>query len=292
MILCYNASLHGGRLTWEASLVVARAAGFDAIDIPLRDAARCAISSAGGKDRGDPNSASRQATATKSLLAGLRLAPGVGDLPVEFRKDETTFAAGLNTLDSFARLAAGIGCPRMSTWVPCWAEDSYTETYSRWQRRFRNVAAILAAHGVRLGLEFISPMHLRQLGREPFIWRMDDMLEFAASIGPNVGLLLDSFHWHLSGATGDNIRRAGRERIIHVHLNDAPKKQPDIVRDDERLLPGEGAIALDEFFAALRDICYRDAVSVEILGNRLSALSPSQAARAAHDAARPYTSVR
>ena len=72
-----------------------------------------------------------------------------------------------------------------------------------------------------------------------FIWRMNDMLAFARECGPNVGLLLDSWHWHHAGATTKDIIAAGRDRIVHVHFNDSPNLPPEQIHDDQRLLPGK-----------------------------------------------------
>ena len=81
---------------------------------------------------------------------------------------------------------------------------------------------------------------------------MNEMLELAKDCGPNVGLLLDVCHWHHSGGTTQDIVTAGRERIVHVHFNDAPNLPPDQIRDNQRLLPGEGVINLTGFLQALQ----------------------------------------
>jgi sugar phosphate isomerase/epimerase len=104
------------------------------------------------------------------------------------------------------------------------------------------------------------------------------MLAFAKECGPNVGLLLDSWHWHHAGATTDDILKAGRDRIVHVHFNDAPNLPPDQIRDNQRLLPGEGVINLVGFLQALHKIGYNDALSVEVFG-RMDKEAPEIAAR-------------
>ena len=88
---------------------------------------------------------------------------------------------------------------------------------------------------------------------------MGDMLEFAKECGPNVGLLLDVWHWHHAGGTTAEILKAGKERIVHVHFNDSPKLPPEEIRDNERLMPGEGVIDLQGALKALQTIGYEDA---------------------------------
>jgi len=144
--------------------------------------------------------------------------------------------------------------------------------------RFTECARILAQSNVRLGLEFLGPLHFRRQFKYEFIWRMPEMLAFAEECGPNVGLTLDSWHWHHAGATTADIVDAGRGRIVHVHFNDAPKLPPEQIRDDRRLLPGEGVINLTGFLQALQTIGYTDALSVEVFG-RLNDKTPEEAAK-------------
>ena len=106
---------------------------------------------------------------------------------------------------------------------------------------------------------------------------MADMLDLCASCGENVGILLDSWHWHHDpDATVDSILNAGRHRIVHVHLNDAADLPSEQIRDEQRLLPGEGVI---------RQAGYTEAVSPEIFG-RLEGVLPDDAARQALEASR------
>jgi len=134
---------------------------------------------------------------------------------------------------------------------------------------------------VRLGLEFVGPLQSRKRAPHEFIWRMDEMLAFARECGPNMGLLLDSWHWHHAGATPADILAAGKPGIVHVHLADAPKLPPEEIRDNERLIPGEGVIDWNGFFGALRKIGYEDGLSPEIFGRGLKDMPVEEAARLA-----------
>ena len=112
-----------------------------------------------------------------------------------------------------------------------------------------------------------------------FIWRMDEMLEFAKECGPMVGLELDSWHWHHAGATVKDIIAAGKDSIVNVQVNDSPGLPPDQIRDDERLMPGEGVIDLVAFFGALKEIGYDEGVSPEVFGRGLKNIPPEEGAR-------------
>jgi sugar phosphate isomerase/epimerase len=108
---------------------------------------------------------------------------------------------------------------------------------------------------------------------------MDEMLQFAAECGPNFGLLLDAWHWHHAGGIAEDIVKAGKARIVVVHVSDAAKKRPEDVRDNERLMPGEGVIDLEGFFQALKTIGYTDSVSPEPLGRVPRSMSAEDGAR-------------
>ena len=224
--------------------------------------------------------------ATRSLLDGLKIKPAAVNFPVEFRKDEATFRKDIEKLGDAASFSAAIGCPRMVTWLMPSSKTPKAELRALYLKRFRACADVLARSHVRLGLEFLGPLHLRKMEPHEFIWRMNEMLAFARECGSNVGLLLDVWHWHHAGATTDDIVKAGKDGIVHVHLSDAPKLPPEQIRDNERLLPGEGIINLTGFFRALQEIGYQGFVSVEVFGRFLRDMTPEEDARRGLEAAR------
>jgi sugar phosphate isomerase/epimerase len=216
---------------------------------------------------------------TRALLDHLRLKPSCVSFPVEFRKDDATFQDGLKKLGASARFATAIGCPRMTTWIMSSSETPKSELRSLYKKRFGAAARVLAEHKVRLGLEFLGPLHIRKRFPHEFIWRMPEMLEFARECGLNVGLLLDAWHWHHAGATVQDIRAAGKAGVVHVHVSDAPNVAPEKILDGDRLMPGEGVIDFNAFFGALKRIGYEDGVSPEVLGPRARNLTPEEGAR-------------
>jgi sugar phosphate isomerase/epimerase len=77
----------------------------------------------------------------------------------------------------------------------------------------------------------------------------------------------------------NDIIAAGKSRIVSVHVSDAKKQPPEEVRDNQRLLPGEGIIDLVGFFQALQKIGYEDAVSPEPIGRVPPGTPPEEGAR-------------
>src|SRR5207247_9906148 len=141
-----------------------------------------------------------------------------------------------------------IRCTHRTTVVISASESHKSEQRKHFKARFEACANILSRSHARLGLEFLCPLHIRKRLPYEFIWRMDEMLEFARECGPNVGLELDSWHWHHAGAAEKDIIATGKENIINVQVNDAPRLPPEQIRDDERLVPGEGGTDLAGLF--------------------------------------------
>jgi sugar phosphate isomerase/epimerase len=261
MYLSLNGVPIGGNLSWPDFARLASTTGFGGVDLMLAPAM------AEGVDR------------TTRLLTDLHLRPAFANLPVEFRKDDAAFRAGLPKLEDAAPFCAAIGCSRMMTYISPSSPIPKDELRRVYKARFTECASILARSHCRLGLEFLGPLNFRTQFPHEFIWKMNEMLEFAKECGSNVGLTLDAWHWHHAGGTVADILAAGKDRIVVVHFDDAPNLPPDQIRDNQRLLPGEGVIDLTGFLRALQKIGYEDSLSVEVFGRGLKEMPPQESAR-------------
>src|SRR5579863_8329376 len=258
MYLSMNSVPIGGKLNWRQFAELASTTGFKGVDVMLE-----AAMSDGVKR-------------TKGALGELSLRPAFVNLPVEFRKDDAAFRSTMPLLEEAAPFSAAIGCPRMMTYIPPSTDTPKDELRRIYKARFTQIADMLARSHCRLGLEFLGPLQLRQRGKYEFIWKMNEMLEFAKECGSNVGLTLDAWHWYHAGGTTDDIVAAGKNRIVVIHFDDSARLPPEQVRDNERLLPGEGVIDLTGFLRALRQIGYEDSLSIEVFGRGLKQMPPEQ----------------
>ncbi len=225
------------------------------------------------------NSAMKQGVpATRELFSTLKIKPAMTNLPISF-KDQASFQSGFARLDEAAQFTAAIGAPRMTCWLPSSSDTPKAELRKIMKDWFVAISEVLQRHKVRLGLEFLGPLHHRKSKPHEFIWRMDEMLAFAKECGPNIGLLLDVWHWHHAGATAADIIAAGKSRIVHIHVSDCPKMAPEDVVDSKRSLPGEGVIDFVSFFQALKKIGYEDGISPEVIGRIPKEMSAEEGAR-------------
>ncbi len=177
----------------EESLAAAKIGGFDGVEFSPSEIAD--LIAASGVE------------AVRGLFTEAGLRPAGWGLPIDWRGSEENWQAGLRDLPRLAAAAAAIGGTRVSTWImPCSNDRPYDENYEFHVQRFTPIARILGDHGVSLGLEFIGPKTLRQTQTHPFIHTMEAMLGLGRDIGPNVGLLLDCWHWYTSQGTMESLK--------------------------------------------------------------------------------------
>jgi sugar phosphate isomerase/epimerase len=258
--------IHGLNLSQLATL--ARQSGFAGVDAPLEEIA-----------------ALPEPAQAVEIMQREGLRWGGWGLPVEFRKDDAAFAAGMKQLRKLAPVAQAVGCTRCTTWLmPGHNELDYQANFKQHAERLRQAVAVLAGHGVRLGLEFVGPKTLRDRFKYPFVHNIDQVLELAEAIDPGfqagAGLLFDSFHYYCSGATPADITGKLRDKVVYVHVNDArPGRTRDQQVDNERALPGDtGVIDLHGFADALAEIGYDGPVAAEPFMNELAQQPASQVA--------------
>jgi sugar phosphate isomerase/epimerase len=260
----------GIRTDFASAVALAQGHGWQGIDLPIAEVARLAQE--------------RPADEVAALLAQAGLRPGGWGLPIDWRKPYDQQA--LVTLAEQAALAGRLSCTRAYTWVPPGSDDlPFRENFSQHIARLQPIAQVLEEHGCRLGLEFIGPRTLREGRRYGFIYTLEGKLGLAQAIGPNVGLLADSYHWYTSLGTLADLRGLRAADVVYVHVNDAPagvavEAQLDHVR---RLPSATGVIDLAGFLGALREIGYDGPVTPEPFEPRLAEMPHDAASREAHE---------
>ena len=202
---------------------------------------------------------SQGAEAARARFIESGIQPAGWGLPTDWRGSEEKWQEGLAELPRLAKAAAAVGGTRVSTWImPCSNNRPFEENYEFNVARFTPITQILGDHGVSLGLEFIGPKTLWASQKYPFIHTMPEMLAMGREIGPNVGLLLDCWHWYTSHSTLDDLKALKPAQVVYVHVNDGPLGVPvDEQLDGVRGLPGTtGVIDIAGFLQALRGIGY------------------------------------
>ncbi|WP_284644646.1 sugar phosphate isomerase/epimerase family protein [Paenibacillus silviterrae] len=202
----------------------------------------------------------------QSFLAEQKVQIGSIGLSVEWRQSEERFREGLPRLAKDAEAAAQLGVTRCCTYVLPSTDYPAAHFMALATRRLRTVAEVLGAYGIRFGLEFVGPHHLRTRWAHPFLWDIPSTLDWIDAIGrSNVGLLFDAYHWYTTEACYEDILKLRADQIVHVHINDAKEVPVAEALDNDRVYPGEGVIDLAAFLKGLHAIGYQGVVSQEIL---------------------------
>ena len=209
---------------------------------------------------------------------------GAAGLPVDFRRDDSKFRAGLDELPKQADALQRAGVERVGTWIsPAHDELSYEQNFRQHADRLRQIALVLKEHGLRLGLEYVGTPSLRKGRRYEFIHSMTQMRALIAEIGTgNVGYVLDTWHWWTAGETEADLLSLKPTDVISVDLNDAPLGIPlEQQQDNQRELPcATGVIPTAIFMRALQKLGYDGPVRAEPFNKKLNAMSADEACAA------------
>ena len=165
----------------------------------------------------------------------------------------------LEDFQRFCRVAEAIGCETVIV-VPSPRPKGVTaaEIERESVRVLRELSVIAKPYGVRLAYEFLGFADCT----------VNSLAQCAAIVDkvarPNVGLVLDTFHFFAGGSSIGSIRQVDPRKIFIVHVNDVERAPRRKMHDALRLYPGKGIIPLASILRGLRTIGYTDKFSVEI----------------------------
>ena len=209
----------------------------------------------------------------KFAAAGIR--PSAWVLPHGWRGTEAEAVETLAKFPATAKALAAIGATRLFIWIGPGSNDlPYEQNFKYHAERLKPMAKILADHGCSLGLEYIGPYTSRSGAKYEFVHDMKGMLELAAAAGPNVGLMLDSWHWYTAGEGTAELAALRPDQVVHCHVNDAPAGiDRDAQIDSRREVPGAtGVIDIGGFLRTLNKIGYEGPVTPEPFRKELNDL--------------------
>lgn len=210
------------------------------------------------------------------------------------------------TLDEIRRAvdASGLAVPTsimLKGW--CVPEGSeYRAGIDECKRRLEQAAAVGAKHAISgpphgpvdfelagqrygelvdLGLSYGVRPTMEYLGFAQDVCTIDAALDIMQRSGhPEATIVLDPFHDFRGGGGHAAILKLRPEQIAMCHFDDAPADPPaNQQRDPDRVMPGDGVIALPEFLGHLRTIGYDRWISLELFREDLWEQDPLDVAR-------------
>jgi len=191
---------------------------------------------------------------------------GIGWLPlndIEIFGEQTA----LHHQEIFA-LAAELSIPAVTA---IQARDNGSWSMERAAAALAEAARMAARQGVSLLFE---PLCFK----ERLFCRKEEAMALAGSAG--VPLVLDTFHFIVSGVSPAEAAALPPQRIGTVHVSDAMLEtvsgpQP---ADRDRVLPGEGHLPLQEMMDAIRRTGYEGGISVEVFHPKYARRDPDEVA--------------
>jgi sugar phosphate isomerase/epimerase len=195
----------------------------------------------------------------------------VFDIEVFTLGDKTDIASLRPALETSAELGA--------SFVQAVSEDPDA---ARAADRFAALCDAAGGFGLRVAIEF---MRFRNLAT------IEDTLALLEAAGrANGGVLVDALHLARSGGSPEAVAALPRDRIAYLQLCDAPAQSPPLEglaheARNERRMPGDGELPLDQLLDALPDDV---PISVEVPRSIDAGRSATERAMLAGDAARAY----
>lgn len=188
----------------------------------------------------------------------------IGDVEVQepHRKKEI-----LDHARYLCSIASEIGCPTIQlNAFNALDHLSWEELLSRTAANIAEIADIGSDYGIRFQYEGAAWTRICSLEECMKLLVMTDR--------PNVGLLVDYWHfWAHGGTTPEQISRIPAEIIYGVHICDGTRTDsPEDLKNENEYrgyFPGEGDLPVEKWTEAVISTGYNGAVSGEIMSDRL-----------------------
>jgi 2-keto-myo-inositol isomerase len=195
-------------------------------------------------------------------------------------RSETDYAKIRNECEELSSIAAAIECPYVVVVPGKTPANAPTreEVIAESVRVLAELGEIAGSHGVSLAFEFLGQTDCS-------VQTLDLANEIVERVArPNIGLVIDSFHFYAGGSTIEMIETLDPDRLFIFHINDAEDLPCEQLQDSHRLLPGLGILPLPEILKAFKRIGYDRVASVEIFRPEYWERDPFEFARDAKSA--------
>lgn len=238
-------SIMGYKLDVPAQLELAAAAGYQGVELWMRDIER--FVSSGGKI----------ADLRKRLDdLGLVVVGGI-NFNAWAANDESQRQAALETMRRDMDWIAALGGKAIAA-APAGIFQPPPADLRQVAERYRILLEIGEKHGVVPQLEI--------WGASATLSRVSEALFVAAEAGhPQAQILLDVFHMYKGGSSPESLRLIHGGCMTNFHINDYPADPPrETIRDSHRVFPGDGVGPVTKILQILYEIGFRGALSLEL----------------------------
>lgn len=190
--------------------------------------------------------------------------------------DDEGFCRVLDRADVLCKYSAALGCPIVVV-VPSFLEASSSKPSRKEIKSdacfvLRKLEEIAQSYGVRIAFEFLG-----------FVDSSVNTLSFCNEIveelnSPSIGIVIDTFHFFLSGEPLSVLDTVNPKRVFLVHVADAENVPRSQLTDVHRTIPGEGVVPLKPLVRKLQDIGYQGVFSIELFNPKYWERDPKEVA--------------
>jgi len=157
-----------------------------------------------------------------SMGEGVGRLEQIGGFPLEIDMDadDEAFTSQVGALHPLADLAADLEAKRAYVMLPASTDRlPYHEYFETQRNRLAQIADVLAAKEIRLGVGFNAAKELREPKQFDFIRNVEGLIAIVKAVAnPNVGFVVDSFDWTLGDGGLDQLSELAGSEIIAVRL--------------------------------------------------------------------------
>lgn len=254
---CLNtSSINGSQVPLREQLKVASTAGYDSVELWLRDIAR--FTEEGGR-------LSDLRKELEDLGLGVDSAIAFGNWIVD---DDAARSAGLEQCKIDMEIVREIGGSRIAA-PPTGATGEPKLNLDAAAERYRALLELGRRCGVTPQLELWGFSHnLSTLAEVLYV--------AAAAKHPDACLLLDVYHMYKGGSDFENIGLVPATQMPCLHINDYPATPARaVIGDKDRVYPGDGVAPLTDILSSLYRGGFRGTLSLELF-NREYWSQPAQ----------------
>ncbi|WP_182868298.1 TIM barrel protein [Rhodopirellula sp. JC639] len=141
-------------------------------------------------------------------------------LEINLDADDDAFTSQVGALHPLTDLAADLEAKRAYITLPA-ATDRlpYHEYFTTQQNRLAQVAEVLSAKGIRLGVGFNATKELPESKEFDFVRNVEGLIAIVKAVGnPNVGYIVDTWDWAVGDGGLDQLSEIQGSEIVAVRL--------------------------------------------------------------------------
>lgn len=232
--------------------------GFRGFDIDMADMRRRAM-------RTNGDDAYKYLKATDLLISGF-------EVEIDLDADDEVYKNQLAALHPTADLAVQWKVKHACLIVPAATDRAaYPEYFEVIRARLTQVAEVLAARKLRLAIGFTAVKEAREGKQFPFVNNAEGLIALVKSVAAdNVGFLIDSFEWLVSGSTLEQLGTLDGKKIVTAHLGSViDGVTASEAGADDRVLPVlEGPLSHVAFVMKLKGIGFEGPIGPSASGTQ------------------------